>query len=157
MKTLVVYYTRTGITEKVAKAINDELGGNLEEIVETKDRSGIPAYMLSALEALFKKQAKIEQVNHKPEEFDLVIIGTPVWAHNIATPVRAYLEQYKKGFKATAFFVTCDSSGASKVLRDMDRLTEEKSRSLLEIKKTDLTTGMFQEKVRQFAKELLST
>jgi flavodoxin len=41
MKTLVVYYSRTGTTRKVAEAIAGILRCDIEEVVDTKKRSGI--------------------------------------------------------------------------------------------------------------------
>ncbi|MDY6965570.1 MAG: hypothetical protein SVM80_06305 [Halobacteriota archaeon] len=40
MKSHLVYYSRTGTTKKVADAISDIINCDIEEIVDTKDRSG---------------------------------------------------------------------------------------------------------------------
>ena len=38
MKTLIAYYSLTGNNELVAKAVSDELGCDLEKIVDLKER-----------------------------------------------------------------------------------------------------------------------
>ncbi|MDO9536040.1 MAG: flavodoxin [Bacillota bacterium] len=154
MKKLIVYYTRTGITAEVARLLNKELGGELEEIKDTRNRKGVLAYLQSAMEAALKKQAKILKTKNDPGEYDLVVVGTPVWSHNMSTPVRAYLEENKTSFKNTVFFATCGSTGASKTLRDMENICGKKARPLLEIKKTDMKSGKYQEKVKQFVRDL---
>jgi flavodoxin len=154
LKTLIVYYTRTGITAEVAETIKKELGGELEEIKDTRNRNGVLAYMQSALEAAFKKQANIVKAKHDPGEYDLIVIGTPVWSHNMSTPVRAYLEENKANFKNTAFFATCGSTGISKTLRDMENICGKKARAMLKIKKPDIKSGLFKEKVKQFVHKL---
>lgn len=150
MKTLIVFFSLTGNTRKIAQAISDELNGTLEEIQDTRNRNGIAGYLLSIIEALFKKRSKIQEVKHDPSAYDLVIIGTPVWAFNISSPVRTYLEQKKKSINAAAFFVTCTASGGKKVLQDMTNLYGKKASALLEIKEEDIKSGKYLEKVKQF-------
>lgn len=150
MKTLIVFFSLTGNTRKIAQAISDELDGTLEEIQDTRNRNGIAGYLLSIMEAIFKKRSKIQEVKHDPSAYDLVIIGTPVWAFNISSPVRTYLEQKKKSINAAAFFVTCTASGGKKVLQDMTNLYGKKASALLEIKEEDIKSGKYLEKVKQF-------
>jgi flavodoxin len=150
MKTLIVFFSLTGNTRKIAQAISDELNGTLEEIQDTRNRNGIAGYLLSIIEALFKKRSKIQEVKHDPSVYDLVIIGTPVWAFNISSPVRTYLEQKKNSINAAAFFVTCTASGGKKVLQDMTNLYGKKASALLEIKEEDIKSGKYLEKVKQF-------
>jgi flavodoxin len=150
MKTLIVFFSLTGNTRKIAQAISDELNGTLEEIQDTRNRNGIAGYLLSIMEALFKKRSKIQEVKHDPSAYDLVIIGTPVWAFNISSPVRTYLEQKKNSINAAAFFVTCTASGGKKVLQDMTNLYGKKASALLEIKEEDIKSGKYLEKVKQF-------
>jgi flavodoxin len=150
LKTLIVFFSLTGNTRKIAQAISDELNGTLEEIQDTRNRNGIAGYLLSIMEALFKKRSKIQEVKHDPSAYDLVIIGTPVWAFNISSPVRTYLEQKKNSINAAAFFVTCTASGGKKVLQDMTNLYGKKASALLEIKEEDIKSGKYLEKVKQF-------
>ena len=157
MKVLTVYYSRTGITAKIARMIHDELGGDLEEIKDTRSRSGAFNYLRSGMEAALKMQAKIQAAGHDPGAYDLVVIGTPVWSHTMSTPVRAYLEQYKTSFKACAFFATCGSTGVSKTLGDMETLSGLRGKALLDINKRDHRSGAFREKVKRFAGSLMET
>ncbi len=150
MKTLIVFFSLTGNTRKIAQAISEELNGTLEEIQDTRNRNGIAGYLLSIMEAIFKKRSKIQEVKHDPSAYDLVIIGTPVWAFNISSPVRTYLEQKKNSINEAAFFVTCTASGGKKVLQDMTNLYGKKASALLEIKEEDIKSGKYLEKVKQF-------
>ncbi|MBE3088681.1 MAG: flavodoxin family protein, partial [Actinobacteria bacterium] len=42
---LVVYYSRTGTTRKVAEYITKQLGADMEEIIDMKKRSGIWGFL----------------------------------------------------------------------------------------------------------------
>ncbi|HUV55174.1 MAG TPA: hypothetical protein VMW03_08230 [Candidatus Krumholzibacteriaceae bacterium] len=59
MKTLVVYYTRTGNTRLVAQAIADRLGADAEEITEPNGRGGPIRFLQSAFESRGKKTPTI--------------------------------------------------------------------------------------------------
>ncbi|MEM3692877.1 MAG: hypothetical protein QXI39_02505 [Candidatus Bathyarchaeia archaeon] len=41
MKTLVVYYSRTGNTRKVAESIAQILGSDIEEVLDERKRTGV--------------------------------------------------------------------------------------------------------------------
>ncbi|HSG65696.1 MAG TPA: hypothetical protein VLD39_11880, partial [Gammaproteobacteria bacterium] len=56
------------------------------------------------------------------ENYDLVVVGTPVWAGNIASPVRAYVSARKPHLGRVALFCTQGGSGAEKVLRALAEL-----------------------------------
>lgn len=157
MKILTVYYSRTGITADIGRSIHEELGGDLEEIKDARNRDGILNYLVAGMEAATKKQANIQPAGYDPGAYDLVVIGTPVWSHNMSTPVRAYLEQYKTSFKSCAFFASCGSTGISNTLREMENLCGHKGKALLDINKHEYRSGAFREKVRLFAGELLGT
>jgi len=110
MKTLVVYYSRTGTTRKVAEAIAGILRCDIEEVVDTKKRSGILGWLRSGRDAGSKKLTTIEKIKMHPNLYDVVIIGTPVWNNKMSTPIRTYISEYREHFKEVAFFCTQDGS-----------------------------------------------
>ncbi|HEY5504700.1 MAG TPA: hypothetical protein VIK28_06035, partial [Sedimentisphaerales bacterium] len=98
MKTLVVFYSRTGITRKVAERIAGALSGDMEEIVAREDRSDFSGYGISREEAVLKKPAVIKATKKDPARYDLTIIGTPVWVQTVSSPMRAYISRKSKRF-----------------------------------------------------------
>jgi len=152
VKVLTVYYTWTGTTAQIAKMIQQELGGDLEELQATYAQNSA-GYPVLSKEAAFRQQAKYLELKHDPGHYDLVIIGTPVWGFNISSPVRAYLKRYHEKFKAVAFFATCDVSGTSKVLREMEGFSGLKAWALLEINDADMKSGTHLKKVRRFVRD----
>ena len=124
MRTLVVYYSRTGTTRKVAESISHELGSDMEEITENRGRSGIFGFLRSGMEAYTRRIPKINKATHDPTQYDLVLIGSPVWSYNMSSPVRAYIVQNRQGFKAVGFFVTSSNSDVSpKVFSELESQT----------------------------------
>ncbi|MFH1054641.1 MAG: flavodoxin [Candidatus Altiarchaeota archaeon] len=155
MKALVVYYSRTGLTKKVGEEIAKTLGCDVEEIFDTKDRSGVLGYMIAGRDAMRGKLTKIKETVKDPSQYDLVIIGTPLWAFTVSTPVRTYLTQNKGKFKKTAFYCTEGGSGGAGTLKAMEEASGCKPVSSLELKAPDFSSGGYKEKAVQFSKGLV--
>jgi protein involved in ribonucleotide reduction len=58
-KTLVVFYSRSGTTRRIAEALSETLKCDLEEITEPKPRTGFLGYIRSILEARRKRPSII--------------------------------------------------------------------------------------------------
>ena len=85
---LLVYYSRSGHTEFVARQIAARSHADLERIEDSSSRDGVLGYARSALEAVFRLRPSIERARRGPVDHDLVIVGTPVWFWGVASPVR---------------------------------------------------------------------
>jgi flavodoxin len=118
----VVYFSRDGHTRHLAREIADACGAELDEITERGDRRGPWGYVRSALEAALGLCPDLKHDGHTPGPDELLVIGTPIWFWNMASPVRSYLEEHRGGLGRVAFFCTCNGSGQGKVLHDMRRL-----------------------------------
>jgi len=117
MKSLVVFYSRTGTTKKVAESIAKKLEADIEEIVDLTDRKGALGFILGGRDALRKKPTEIKKPEKNPADYDLVVIGTPVWASTMAPAIRVYFSTAK--IKSSAFFCTYGGRGAEKTFADM--------------------------------------
>ncbi|MFH1248895.1 MAG: NAD(P)H-dependent oxidoreductase [archaeon] len=86
MKTLVVYYSRTGTTKKVASEIASILKCGIEEIIDLKNRSGPIGWINAGRDGMKKILSDISRIKKNPADYDLVIIGTPIWGGNVSPP-----------------------------------------------------------------------
>ena len=154
MKALVVFYSRTGITKEVAVRISEELDCDIEEIFDVKSRNGIFGYIRSAFESIFKKIPKIKKTEVDPSDYDLVIIGTPVWAENMASPVRSYLFKNSDFLNRIAFFCTMLSRGSKKTFLEMERLSEFNPLACLALTDKEIKQEKHIKKVKEFIKEI---
>lgn len=105
MKTLVVYFTRTGNSKFAAETIAAELGADIEEVIDLKKRQGKLAYMSCGRDAMSGKETEIAQTNKNPADYDLIVITQPVWAWSPTPAIRTYVS--KNGFsgkKVALFF-----------------------------------------------------
>ncbi|MFZ0924850.1 MAG: NAD(P)H-dependent oxidoreductase [Halobacteriota archaeon] len=93
MKTLVAYYSRTGNTKKVAEALAENLNADVESITsDTKDK-GMGRL---AMQAFLRVHAKIAQTMNDAASYDLVVVGSPVWAGKMSSPIRTYLAKNQR-------------------------------------------------------------
>jgi flavodoxin len=150
-KCLVVYYSRTGNTRKVGAAIAEALGADVEEIVDKKDRSGALGFVTGARDAMLKALTEIGEPQNDPAAYDLVIIGTPVWAWTMCPAVRAYLVRVKDKLRGVAFFSTAGSTGLKGTFEDMAKLCGKEPAATLGIKEKELRGEEWRGKVREFA------
>jgi flavodoxin len=153
-KTLLVYYSRTGNTRRLAEAIARELRCDVEEIHDTRARLGFIEFLKSCVEALREHHAKIEAVEHDPKAYDLIVIGTPVWAGSVSTPIRAYLGAHVGSFPDVAFFCTLGHQGSSGTFLEMQKLVGRPPLARCVVTAREIAAGGFQPRVAQFVGEL---
>jgi len=154
MKILVVFYSRSGRTKRVSKAISDILKCDKEEIFDTKNRKGIPGFLSAGTDANLRRLTAIKEIKNDPSLYDLVIIGTPIWSSNISTPIRTYLSLHKEGFKKVAFFCTRLGSDAKKIFDDMKNLSQKTPIALLTLTSREVARDKYMQKVKEFIKNL---
>ena len=155
MKTLIAYYSRTRTTKKVAEMLAQKLGAEIEEIKDTVDRSGIKGYFISGRDAMKRRLTKIEPLKLNPEEYDLVIVGTPVWAGNMSPAVRTYFAENKEKIKKVAFFCTMGGSGDEKTFVEMEMAVWQKTKGVLAVLAKEVASGKFEKKVQEFADRMV--
>jgi flavodoxin len=110
MKSLVVYYTRTGNAKFVAETIAAELGSDIEEVVDLKKRAGKIGWMSAGKDATQEKQTQIGPTTRVPQDYDLIILGTPIWAWKPTPAIRTYIAKNDLSGKNVALFFTMDSN-----------------------------------------------
>ena len=106
MKTLTVYYTRTGNARFVAEMIAAEVGADIEEVIDQKKRSGILGYLSGGRDARQGKETEIAPTTKSPADYDLIIVGTPVWAGRPTPAITTYLKKNDLSGKKVAVFFT---------------------------------------------------
>lgn len=109
-KILVVFYSRGGMTRKVGEAVARSLKCPIEEIV-TQGRFSSS-----------QKVVEIQPPKQDPTQFDLIVIGTPVWGNASTPPVRAYLKRFEGRTPKLAFFCTFGLIGGKGTMAELEKL-----------------------------------
>jgi len=153
-KALVAYYSRTGHTRQVAEVIAAQLGADVEPIQDVRPRSGLLGYWRSGCEALHKTAVGIEPVEKDPDGYDLVVLGTPVWAGRMSSPLRAYINAHRANFARVAVFCTEGGASGEKAMRQVAELCDRLPVATLIVTERELGSGAFRQKVADFTHAL---
>lgn len=153
-RVLVAYYSLTGHTRQVADAIVAACEADTEAITDVRSREGFFGWWRSGREAWLDRPGEIGAVEKDPGDYDLVILGTPVWAGRVSSPMRAYLTRQGARCKRVALFCTQGGAGAERALRQMAELCGREPVATLVVNERDFKAGDVQDKVVGFVRLL---
>jgi flavodoxin len=106
LKTLIVYYSRTGNARFVAETMATEMGADVEEIIDQRKRSGILGFLRGGSDARNGKETEIAPTKKAPADYDLIIVGSPIWASRPTPAITTYLKKNNLTGKKVAVFFT---------------------------------------------------
>jgi len=155
MKALVIYYSRSSVTKKIAEAISKQIHADIEEIIDTEKRSGIIGFIRSGYQASYDQFTKIQDIKSNLEDYDLVILGSPIWASKPSTPVTTFIKKYHTNIKSLAVFITHSSSKNSyqSAIDFIETAAGKKAVKTLSVSSANVKNNDFSE-VISFADEL---
>jgi len=106
LKSLVVFYSRTGSARFVAQTIAAEVGSDVQEIIDLKKRSGVLGFLGGGSDARRGKETKIAPTQKSPDNYDLIVVGTPIWAGRPTPAITTFLKRTDlSGKRVAVFFV----------------------------------------------------
>lgn len=124
-KTLVAYFSASGVTAQLAKTLSEAIGADLFEIqpekpytnedldwnnprsrssVEMKDKSFRPGVSSSVADM---------------GQYDRIFVGFPIWWYVAPTIINTFLEQYDLSGKTVVPFATSGMSGMGKTNQEL--------------------------------------
>lgn len=129
MKSIVIYYSYSGNTQKVAQILTELLAekGEVEQI-ELRSLDEAKTFFGQAKRAFFRKRAVIQPVSFDLSDYDLICFGTPVWAFAPAPAMNTYLDKcFGLEDKSIILFTTCGSgTGKERCLDCMQKILSKK-------------------------------
>jgi menaquinone-dependent protoporphyrinogen IX oxidase len=157
MKTLVVFFSRSGRTRKAAQALAGLLGADCEELVERGvERGGVTGYLRSGRDALQKRPAELEPLKHEAAAYDLVVLGSPVWAFTLCPAVRTYLAAQAGSIRKAAFLSTHGGGGPAKSYKEAETLLGRPLVATLALRDKAVDAGEADPELAAFAKTLMA-
>jgi flavodoxin len=108
---LVTWYSRSGSTEKVARALAERLGADARPILASASYAGAGGFVRGVWDSLRRGVPEV-RVDADPAAYRLVVVGGPIWAGKPAAPLRAFLRRHGPRAKAVAAFCLSGSGGA---------------------------------------------
>ena len=109
MKTLVVYFSADGNTERAALALAPQLKAELVKLEPVKPYPGfiLARFPRCAIEGIFGQPRSYKPLSVQVVDFDRIVIGTPTWMGRMAGPVRKFISDNQFKGKQLGFFASC--------------------------------------------------
>lgn len=154
MKVLVVYYSKSGTTKKLAQKLSAQLKADIEEIVDKKSRSGLIGWLYAGRDGMKRIPTDINPIKNNPSDYDVVLIGGPLWGfRGIAPASRTYLLQNKDKIKHVAFFMTRGGKpSSSPALADLKEVYGKAVIATLDLRQKEIESTEAAEQINSFIK-----
>ena len=124
MKTLVVCYSKTGNAKKVAAAVAKELDCECCELV-------------------YDEVGKTISGAVEPSGYERLILVCPIWAFELAEPMKLYLGKYGKSIKKYSLIVTCSLFGLRTCVNNCVKAIGSKPEKSMKIKGKNVKANAF--------------
>ena len=124
-KSLVAYFSASGLTGKVAEVLAKAAGADLHEIkpavpytsadlnwMDKKSRSSVEMADPSSRPEIANKVENMDQ-------YDTVFVGFPIWWYVAPTIVNTFLEKYDFSGKKIVLFATSGGSGFGNTVKEL--------------------------------------
>ena len=106
MKTLCLYYTRSGLTKTAMEHLAKVLDADIARYSDGKDRSGTLGYVGACFASMKKTFPKVTiEGNISLGNYDRVIIGMPIWVEGPCVVGKALIDQYKDSLPKDVYYV----------------------------------------------------
>ena len=155
-KTLVTFFSATGVTAKAAELVSDAIGADLceirPEVLYTKED-------LNWMDSKSRSSREMQDKVFRPaiakmvdvEKYDVIFVGFPIWWYVAPTIINTFLESYDFSGKKIVLFATSGGSGFGTTLEELQCSVSEKA----ELIQGQLMNGkQTYESVREWVKDL---
>lgn len=152
---LVVYFSHSGNTQKIANLIHKEVGGTIHEIrpVAPYPKSYNAVVNQAKKEIQAGYQPALQSILDHIESYNTIFVGSPNWWSTIAPPVVTFLSTYDVSGKTIAPFCTHGGGGLGRIEKDLAKLCPQSTvLSCLEIYGSG--TGNTQAKVSAWLRQI---
>jgi flavodoxin len=111
MKKLVAYYSYEGNTKLIAETIAEAIDADILEIKPEKEMSskGFMKFVWGGSKVFMGNKPKLKPLSKDPNDYDLIFIGTPIWAWAPTPPIKTFMMDHLPEKKKLAFF--CSHEG----------------------------------------------
>ncbi|TYB93778.1 MAG: flavodoxin [Kosmotoga sp.] len=174
-KVLLVYYSYDEFTKKIAEAIAHEIGADIQRLVpkekgkrsfyqhvenpeqfEGYDKEDEKEEYIWGQESVeMDEKPEIEKLTYDPDNYQMIILGTPVWALTYAPPFNTFFDQEDFVNKDVALFCTHEGM-AGDTFDDFEEMLE--GNNIISVSEFQSTNKLEEvmKKARDWAKKLLN-
>ena len=120
---LVVSYSWTGTCTLLAKLMcSQQPGWQFAQIQLERPRNGRAGYWRCVLDSLLRLRPAIRYDGPFPQEFDVVVLVSPIWAFGLAGPMRSFVSTRRDHLPDVAVISVMGGAGARNAVREIERI-----------------------------------
>lgn len=156
-KVLVVYFSHGGNTQKLAKEVYDQVGGDFRRIEPIKAYpKGNKLYDYTKDEQEKNERPGFKDLDIDINQYETIFIGYPIWWYTYPQIILSFFDSYDLSNKTIVPFVTHGGSGMSGTQEDMKDYLKDKNVTVKEglaVSRTDIEKNQ-EVTVKSWLKEL---
>ncbi|SCP95392.1 flavodoxin [Anaerobium acetethylicum] len=111
-RVLVVYFSESGNTQKLAKTISDQVGGDFRRIEPVKPYpEGQELFDYTEAERDNDERPEFKDLDVNMDDYDVVFVGYPIWWYTLPMMMYTFFDEYDFSGKTIIPFNTHEGSG----------------------------------------------
>lgn len=123
MKVAVVYFSLEGNTEYVAQEIAKQMKVDIIPLIPQKPypTGKISKFIWGGKSILFGETPKLKAYDFNVDHYDIIVIGTPVWAGTFTPPIKTFLKENNLSGKKVALYACHKGGGTAKCFEKLEK------------------------------------
>lgn len=123
MKKIFIYYSMYGNGDLISD-IYKEKGYDIRKVISKVNypKKMFPLMMIGGFKALFKIKDKLVDFDNNIDNYDEIVIGTPIWFDRVSAPINSVLKALNLTNKKVSFILWSASGNATKAV---ERISKE--------------------------------
>lgn len=123
MKKIFIYYSMYGNGDLISD-IYKEKGYDIRKVISKVNypKKMFSLMMIGGFKALFKIKDKLVDFDNNIDNYDEIVIGTPIWFDRVSAPINSVLKVLNLSNKKVSFILWSASGNATKAV---ERISKE--------------------------------
>lgn len=121
MKTAVVYYSMGGNVRYVAEKIAEATHADVVQLIPVKPypNHGFRMFFMGGMAATMKQKPKLQPYAFRADDYDTVVLCSPVWAGTFTPPLRTFLAENDLKGKRIAAVLSCGGGDTARCVEQL--------------------------------------
>ena len=154
---LLVCYSRTGNTRLVADELARFTGWPLALIHDAKPRTGARGDWRCMLDAWLRSRPDYRYEGPPPENFEHIVLLTPVWMKRLAAPLRAFLGDHDLSRQRVSVVCTQGGRGGFNAVEEIATLTRQVPSPVQILLQREVLSGLSPQRLEDFVVQVLAS
>jgi hypothetical protein len=154
-KVLVVTYSYTGTSLRLAQWLCGLHGWALGRIEEVAPRRGVMGTLSCVMDSLLRRRPEIQYLGPPPDQFDAVVLVSPIWAYRLASPMRSFVARYERQLPDIAVVSVMGGRGAPNAVAEISALAHRLPLLSTAFTQREVEDGSGSRRLRAFGEALL--